>query len=383
MFKPQNIGLYIHIPFCLSKCPYCDFFSIACNDKSFIEQYIKALKQEIRIYSKRFSNSNVKVSSIFMGGGTPTVLGEEQLEDIFSFCQYCFRPDRGIEITVEANPGTINEIKLITLLQVGVNRISLGTQSLNDKTLKKLGRIHNKEDVISSYSLARSTGFKNINFDIMFGLPGQSRKEFENTLIELITLKPEHISLYALSVEQGTPLEESVKSGKTKLPSDGFIINLFYQTIEKLTESGYEHYEISNFALPGKKCSHNELYWNNRSYLGIGAGASSYLDCKRYKNTQDLAQYIHLLEHGILPIKSQEILPLKERMAETVILRLRLMEGLSKNDFLQKYGITVEEVFEQPLITLQRLNLLKQSDTHYFLTKKGLALANNVFVEFL
>ena len=377
----QKIGLYIHIPFCLSKCPYCDFFSIVCHDEQSKRSYISALINEIEIYGQKIKD--MELISIYMGGGTPTLLEGEQVKEILSSCFHNFSVAERTEITVEANPGTIDDTKIKILFQAGVNRISLGGQSFSDRVLKKIGRIHNKEDIIRTYQLARYAGFKNINIDLMFGLPGLSRREFEKNLEELLILKPEHISLYALTIEPDTPFHQLVESGKVMLPSDGFSSELFIGAIDLFSENGYEHYEISNFALPGKRCIHNEQYWKNESYLGIGAGATSYLDNKRYQNYRDLNQYIYLLKNGILPIKYQEILPWKERMAETIILRLRMMEGLSRFDFKRQFGVPLEKIFYRPLKTLQEQGLLDSDGTSYFLTKKGILLANNVFIQFL
>lgn len=381
MSAMRSIGLYIHIPFCLSKCPYCDFFSLVSYDEQLKERYINALKQEMEIYSQKIRD--VEIISIYIGGGTPTVLTGGQLSEILSSCYHNFQIAKGAENTVEANPGTIDMEKMEMLFQAGVNRISLGAQSFNNKALKKMGRIHTKEDNIAAYQMARSAGFKNINVDIMFGLPGQSKKEFENVLTELIVLKPEHISLYALSVEPGTPLDNTIKTGKISLPCDDFCNKLFLSASDYFSEYGYEHYEISNFAQYGKRCIHNELYWKNRSYLSIGAGVTSYIDNKRYQNYQELNQYIFLLENGILPIRYQEVLPLKERMAETIILNLRMMEGLDKKAFHSLFNVPVEDIYYQSLQNLKEQGLLTESKTHYFLTKKGISLANNVFMEFL
>ncbi len=377
----QKIGLYIHIPFCISKCPYCDFFSIVTHDDKLKRRYISALIKETEIYGQKIKD--VELISIYIGGGTPTILEGKQLKEILSALNNNFSIADDAEITIEANPGTIDGDKIKTLFRAGVNRISLGGQSFDDRTLKKIGRIHNKKDIIDTFQLARYEGFKNINIDIMFGLPGQSKKEFEKTLKELITLKPEHISLYALTIERDTALYELVETGKTRLPSDDFCNELFLNSIKLFADNGYEHYEISNFALPGKRCNHNVLYWKNKSYLGIGAGATSYIDNKRYKNYQELNHYIYLLKNGILPIGYQEVLPLKEKMAETIILQLRMIEGLDKNGFSEQFKVPVEIVFYTPIKALKEQGLLAENETNLFLTKKGILFANNVFIEFL
>lgn len=376
-----NIGLYLHIPFCFKKCIYCDFFSIATSDEQLKKRYISAIIKEMELHSKK--NQEVELTSIYLGGGTPTALSGLQLQEILRACFLKFPIDEMAEITVEANPGTIDLGKCKLLFQAGANRLSLGVQSFDDEMLRKLGRIHTKEDSLAAYHSAREAGFKNINIDIMFGLPGQSKIGFKETLTEVIQLKPEHISLYALSLEPETPLGHLVAAGKIKLPSDDFTNKLFLEAITLLGERNYEHYEISNFALPGKRSIHNQLYWNCQPYLGLGAGATSFMSNKRYRNYQDPELYIELLNFGILPIECQEILSSSEKMSEKIILKLRMMEGLAKAEFRGLFGTPIEHFFGKPIQELKEQGLLAESKTHYYLTKKGISLANNVFLEFL
>ncbi|HOR41840.1 MAG TPA: radical SAM family heme chaperone HemW [Atribacterota bacterium] len=383
MDNQQDIGLYLHIPFCLSKCSYCDFFSIVTGNEGLKRRYITALIKEMEIYRQK--KKDISLSTIYLGGGTPTILDGIQINEIISSCFSNFQiaGNKKMEITIEANPGTIEIEKSKILLQSGINRLSIGAQSLDNRVLKKIGRVHTKEDFLASYNAAREAGFSNINIDLMFGLPGQSMAGFEKTLTGIIKLKPEHISLYGLSIESGTPLELLIAAGKIKLPSDDLSNDLFVMAIELLKEHNYEHYEISNFALPGKRSIHNQIYWNDKSYLGLGAGATSYLDNKRYRNYQDLEQYIELLNYGILPVEYQEILSMRERMSEKIILKLRMMEGLDKNDFFNQFKTSVEHVFGKELYTLKEQGLLAENKTRYLLTKKGISLANNVFTEFI
>ena len=383
MDNQQDIGLYLHIPFCLSKCSYCDFFSIVTGNEGLKRRYITALIKEMEIYRQK--KKDISLSTIYLGGGTPTILDGIQINEIISSCFSNFQiaGNKKMEITIEANPGTIEIEKSKILLQSGINRLSIGAQSLDNRVLKKIGRVHTKEDFLASYNAAREAGFSNINIDLMFGLPGQSKAGFEKTLTGIIKLKPEHVSLYGLSIESGTPLELLIAAGKIKLPSDDLSNDLFVMAIELLKEHNYEHYEISNFALPGKRSIHNQIYWNDKSYLGLGAGATSYLDNKRYRNYQDLEQYIELLNYGILPVEYQEILSMRERMSEKIILKLRMMEGLDKNDFFNQFKTSVEHVFGKELYTLKEQGLLAENKTRYLLTKKGISLANNVFTEFI
>ncbi len=376
-----NAGLYIHIPFCYAKCPYCDFFSIVTDNELIKKNYLDALKREIEIYSQKMTKTGIQ--SIYLGGGTPTVLSGQQLAEILALCFLHFKINKDIEITIESNPATFDREKANVLLEAGVNRLSLGAQSFSNRLLKKIGRIHNKQDIFRSYKIARAMGFKNLNIDLMFGLPGQTLKSFDKTLKEVVWLYPEHISLYALSTEPGTPFEHLVERGLLKVPSDDIVYDMYQRAIDFLGENGYYHYEISNFSQPGKRCLHNQIYWKNLSYLGLGAASTSYIMNKRFKNYSDLNQYIYLLKHHILPIESKEVLPLREEMAETVILHLRMMEGLAKCDFMARFDKPVEAIFSKKLKLLKQKGLLAANESHYFLTKKGISLANIVFREFL
>lgn len=376
-----NAGLYIHIPFCYAKCPYCDFFSIVADNELIIENYLNALKKEIKIYSQKIPE--IFIQSIYLGGGTPTALSGQQIVDILALCYQYFRINKDIEITIESNPATFDREKANVLIQSGVNRLSLGAQSFSNRLLQKIGRIHDKKNILNSYHIARAIGFNNINLDVMFGLPGQTLKQFGRTLEEIGQLHPEHISLYALSIEPGTPFEDLLKRGLLKIPSDDAAHDMYLKAIDFLAEQGYEHYEISNFALAGKRCLHNQIYWKNQSYLGLGAASTSYIKNKRFKNFSDLSQYIELLDYHILPIESQEVLPLKEEMAETVILNLRMTEGLIKHDFMARFKKPAEAVFTEQLKRLKKQGLLDANESHYFLTKKGISLSNIAFMEFL
>jgi oxygen-independent coproporphyrinogen III oxidase len=377
----MNTGLYIHIPFCKSKCPYCDFFSIVPNNELMKQNYLNALKKEIIIYSQKIPE--IVVQSIYLGGGTPTILSGQQIGEILKLCFSRFKINKTIEITIESNPATFDQEKANNLFQAGINRLSLGAQSFSNRILQKIGRIHNEQDIWYSYRIAREAGFKNINLDVMFGLPGQTLKHLNRTLEKIVQLYPEHVSLYSLSIEQGTPFENLIKNGLLKIPSDDVAYDMYQKAVDFLAGYGYEHYEISNFALPDKRCIHNQIYWKNLPYLGLGASSTSYIENKRFQNYSNLNQYIHLLEHGILPIQSKEILPLREKMAETVILKLRMMEGLSRHDFIVKFNKPIEEVFSEQLKRLREQALLDTNGSNYFLTKKGIALANIAFMEFL
>jgi oxygen-independent coproporphyrinogen-3 oxidase len=377
----SKLGLYIHIPFCYSKCPYCSFFSL--TDKKDIEKsnYVVALKKEAGIYSKKFPE--ILIESIYIGGGTPTVLSGKTIAGIVETCYKNFNINKNIEISIESNPVTFDTKKAEEILVAGVNRLSIGAQSFNDGLLKKIGRIHNKQEIIKSYRIARDAGIKNINIDLMFGIPDQNIRNFKKTLEEVIKLRPEHISLYGLTIEDNTPFQEKIEKGILKIPSDDIAYKMYHQAIKFFDYSGYEQYEISNFSLPGKRCFHNQIYWKNRQYLGLGVSSTSYLEKSRFKNVCDLKQYINLLKNNILPIESKEILPKKEEMSETIILNLRMMEGIGKGDFSVRFGTSMEAAFGKQLRMLKKQGLLQENESHYYLTSKGIALSNQAFLEFL
>jgi len=376
-----NLSLYIHIPFCYSKCPYCGFYSIVDRDDLLKNHYINALKKEIEIYSKKYPNITIK--SIYLGGGTPTILSAKQISEILNFCYEKFNVKKYIEITIESNPATFDYEKAKIIFQSGINRLSIGAQAFNNKLLKNIGRIHHKKEIINSFEIARSVGFKNINLDVMFGLPGQTISNFNQALEKLVEMHPEHISLYGLSIEPGTPFEVAVKKRIMKLPSDDITYKMYQKAIDFLKSNGYEQYEISNFSLTEKQCLHNKIYWKNHQYLGLGPSATSYVHKNRFKNISNVIEYIHLLRYNILPVESKEILPLKEEMAETVILHLRMMEGINSNDFKSRFKIQIEEVFGKQFNKLIDLGLLDKNETNYFLNRRGIALSNIVFIEFL
>jgi oxygen-independent coproporphyrinogen-3 oxidase len=376
-----NLGLYIHIPFCYSKCPYCSFFSLANKSESDKEKYLDAIKREIKNYGKKYPE--ITVQSIYIGGGTPTVYSGDVIYEILETCYQNFRVNKGIEISIESNPATFDIGKAEKILKAGVNRLSIGAQSFNDRLLENIGRIHDKKDIIKSYTIARRVGFKNINVDLMLGIPGQTIRKFLSTLEEVIKLHPEHISIYGLTIEEDTPFQKYIDQGKLKIPSDDIAYNMYEEAIEFLYCRGYKQYEISNFALPGKRCFHNQIYWNNEQYLGIGASATSYIKKIRFKNISDLYQYICLIKNNILPIESKEVLPLREEMSETIILKLRMAEGIAKEDFLARFDIPLKTVFSEQIKTLKREGLLQENKSHYFLTKKGITLSNIAFMEFL
>lgn len=386
----KKVGLYVHVPFCRVKCYYCDFVSYAGRREEDIRAYLSALRQEGWLYQQRYTqkgeddgNGAIFAQSLYIGGGTPTCLTSGQLSVLFGHLEALFHLPQGIEITVEANPGTIEREKLKCLKEVGCNRLSLGVQSFSPRELQVLGRIHRDREIYESYETARKTGFTNINLDLMYGLPGQSLADWRKNLRQAVALRPEHLSLYQLNIERETPFARLVDKGLLEEFEQDTAYAMYREAIAYLEENGYRHYEISNFALPGRESLHNQIYWRNEEYLGLGAGAAGFLTGIRYRNTPDINAYIERLARGELPLVEEEVINEELSMAETMFLGLRLREGVNKEHFREKYGVGLEEKYGQVLVKLLDRGLLEETPTHIALSRKGLYVANLVMQEFL
>jgi oxygen-independent coproporphyrinogen-3 oxidase len=377
----MELGLYLHFPFCISKCPYCDFNSYPLKEENQITSYISAIYKEITAYSQKLEKSNIK--TIYLGGGTPTILSGVQIYNILEFCKDKFAIDKNAEITIEANPGTLDGEKINLLIESGINRLSLGAQSFNNLFLKKLGRIHNTQEIIDSYYLAREKGFNNINIDIMFALPDQTTEDLQDTLKKAVSLKPDHLSLYNLTIKPGTEYYKKYKRGKLNLPTEDKEFDMYNWAINYLEKNGFEHYEIANFARSHKRSMHNLIYWQNKPYLGIGAGAFSFIRGYRYMNYENPARYIKEAMSGKLPIDNGERLSLRKRMIETIILGLRTKDGVSYKKFRTRFKVDINDTFHKQIKKLVNLGLLQKDDCKIKLTKKGIFLANTVFREFI
>ncbi len=377
----MELGLYLHFPFCISKCPYCDFNSYQLKEDNQISSYISALYQEITAYSKKLKKSNI--TTVYLGGGTPTIISGVQIYNILEFCKDKFNIDKNAEITIEANPGTLDGEKLKLLIESGINRLSLGAQSFSNLFLKKLGRIHNAQDIIDSYYLAREKGFNNINIDIMFALPDQTTEDLQVTLKKAVSLKPDHLSLYNLTIKPGTEYYKKYKRGKLKLSTEDEEFDMYNWAINFLEESDFEHYEIANFARPYKRSMHNLIYWKNKPYLGIGAGAYSFIKGYRYMNYENPARYIKEIMSGKLPVDNGEKLSLRKRMIETIILGLRTKDGVDYKKFKTRFGVNLNNIFPEQIKKMVNLGLLQKDNHRIKLTKKGIFLANTVFREFV
>lgn len=370
--EKKELEIYIHIPFCVQKCEYCDFLS-APADEAVRERYIDALKEEIR--QQKSFGSEYKVISIFIGGGTPSILEGAQIAEILKEIRNYFAVEADAEITIECNPGTLSEDKLSCYKKSGINRLSLGLQSADNQELKLLGRIHTYEEFLESFSLARKVGFGNLNVDLMSALPGQTKESWQETLRQVIALNPEHISAYSLIIEEGTPFYERYKPGGQEeylLPDEDLERQMYYDTGDILGAAGYERYEISNYAKPGFECRHNLGYWERREYLGLGLGASSLIKGVRYQNHKKLSAYLK----GDYTHEEVQKLTRREEQEETMFLGLRKAEGVLLTEELL-------EVYKGTLQRLQQKGLLLWEGGRVRLTDLGIDVSNYALAEFL
>ncbi|MCX7842680.1 MAG: radical SAM family heme chaperone HemW [Clostridia bacterium] len=376
----KDLGLYIHIPFCRSKCHYCDFNSFPGKEE-LIPGYFDALEKEIRLYSDLLKDSLIK--TVFIGGGTPSLAEPKYIYKLLGCCRDNFNLAEGAEISVEANPGTLTYEKLMAYKVSGANRLSIGLQAAQKSILERLGRTHKFEEFRQGYILAEKTGFRNINVDLIFGIPGQDIKDWTDTVEKVLSFNPAHLSCYSLKIEEGTVFGNMLEAGKLEPAEDELDRKMYRWAIEKLGECGYRHYEISNFARPGFECRHNLIYWKGEEYLGIGAGAHSYLNGSRFNNLYAVEEYIASLNSGKIPSENVQTIERDEEMSEFMILGLRLIAGISKGEFRSRFGIDIYNVFGQTIKKLEESKMLKAEGDFIMLTDLGLDLANEVFVEFI
>lgn len=400
----EGIGLYLHIPFCAKKCPYCDFNTYAGLDDH-IQPTVDALCRELRRWQATLQERTIE--TIFIGGGTPTVLSPEQLAQLFAALHQTFHLSPHCEITSEANPGTVDRAKFDCLRALGVNRLSLGVQSFQPAELRFLGRIHDTEDVELAVTEARRAGFTNINLDFIFGLPDQALSAWHATLDRALALAPEHLSLYSLIVEPNTPLYHWVAGGQVATPDDDLAATLYETAMARLAAAGYVHYEVSNWAratpgevagratrdMPTFACAHNLTYWRNQEYLGVGPGAHSHLRLPdetgirrayRWGNHKPVPGYVNRIRQARSVEAFREEISPRLAMGETMMLGLRLLgEGVAFATFQQRHGVALRDVFAQEVAQLQAWGLLTLDDAHVSLTEQGLLLGNQVFAYFL
>lgn len=370
-------GVYIHIPFCKKRCYYCDFVTFTNKDKEFLS-YTEALIKEIR-------NSNLKnlqIETVFIGGGTPTVLPKEMLSDII---EEILKYDvvSTAEITVEANPGTLSEDYLKSLYNTGVNRLSIGLQAWQNEHLKNIGRIHTREEFLENYNMARNIGFKNINVDLIFGLPNLSKKEWLETLANIIKIRPEHISTYSLIIEEGTRFGSLYEKGLLKETDEIIDREMYSICKELLINNNYEHYEISNFSKIGYNSKHNIDCWKRKNYIGLGLNSHSFFEGIRYKNISNLEEYIKNSYNNYLIRENIEVLSIKESMEEFMFLGLRLIKGVSIKNFQKEFRRDIFTVYSKQINYLLKEKLLLLEKDSLYLSNKGIDLSNLVFEKFL
>lgn len=369
----KEIGVYVHIPFCKRKCYYCDFISF-CEKDELQEKYINTVIQEIEDFFNL--NKNVKIKTIYIGGGTPSFIDGKYIEKIMN----TFNKESVVEATIEVNPGSASLKKLKKYKECGINRLSIGLQSTEDRLLKKIGRIHNYNDFLATYNLAREVGFDNINVDLMIGLPGQTIEDVKSSLNKVINLNPSHISVYSLIVEENTIIYNLIEQNKIVLPDEELERNMYWYVKNYLELGGYEHYEISNFAKNGKKSLHNLDCWNQKEYVGFGVSAHSYLNRKRFCNIGVLEEYIKDFKNTK---EVQEVQSFYETKQEYMLLGLRKIKGVCISDFKNKFGENPIFLFKNELNKLIEEGLLEITTNNIKLTNKGLNFANLVWEEFV
>ena len=379
--------LYIHIPFCVKKCDYCDFLSFAADEQT-QKCYVAALQKELAFYGAKYKDR--RITTIFIGGGTPSWLKEDYMQAIMETVYHYFSVEQDAEITIECNPGTITEHKFEVYRRIGINRLSIGLQSVHNEELKILGRIHTFDQFLKTYDMARKHGFSNINIDLMSSLPGQTPEIFCDSLYQVLKLKPEHISAYSLIIEKGTPFYELYRFDAVRqeagmqtesLPTEEEEYQTTKMTQHILKEAGYHWYEVSNFAKPGYECRHNIGYWKRVDYLGVGLGASSLIDNVRYSNTRDLYTYLSVPADSLH--ETAEQITRNEQMEEFMFLGLRMRDGFYRDEFTQAFGIPIEAVYGDALNHLQQEELLLKREGRIYLTDKGMDLNNYVVAQFM
>lgn len=380
----KDISLYLHIPFCVQKCNYCDFLSFGGSGIQTRRTYVAALCREILSY--KTEASAYQVVSVFVGGGTPSILELEEMEAIFHTIYQVWEVASFAEITVEVNPGTVDKKKLIGYRQLGINRLSIGLQSANKEELITLGRIHNYDQFLAVFHTAREAGYENINVDLMSGLPGQTLESYRNSLNRVMALNPEHISAYSLIIEEGTPFYENAAIYE-QLPDEETERQMYAFTKTVLEGYWYHRYEISNYAKEGYECRHNIAYWTDGAYLGLGLGAASYLGGYRFHNTRDMQSYLLKygdMENAVLSVREDiEQIDTKKHMEEFMFLGLRMMQGVSRERFMQTFGRDIYDIYGEILHKYETMGMLSVTNEFICLTEQGISFSNIVMADFL
>ena len=383
MTTTNRIGLYLHIPFCLRKCRYCDFLSFPCADEKVLSEYTQALIREIKIKGSEWPYK--LVDSIYIGGGTPSILSAQNIQDIMDAVKENFVIDDDPEVTIEFNPATADEEKLRAFRKTGINRISIGIQSWDNSVLKLMGRAHDKNESFTAVRNAKKAGFDNINLDLMFGIPGQTMKMWRDSVRQCIFLRPQHISLYSLQVEEGTAFYKMIFEGKIMTETSDFVDRRMYHDASiMLEDAGYNLYEISNAALPGFESRHNDKYWSYQEYLGLGLGASSFIGGVRYKNCSDMMDYLDHIKAYKAPVDIEDIEKYSKRdeMGVYVFTWLRKSEGIDIKEFEDIFGVEFFKVYDPSLINIY-FGYLDYDGRRLKLTEKGKDISSRIMAEFV
>lgn len=382
----KTVGIYVHVPFCKQKCKYCDFISFQ-NCENYFDDYFEYLKKEITEKANEINSENKKIliDTIYFGGGTPSIVCEKYIEEVLNKIYEYYNVSENAEITVEVNPGTVDKLKLEKYFEIGINRLSIGLQSTDDKLLKMLGRIHTYKEFENTYDLARKIGFKNINVDLMIGLPNQSLENVHDSLEKIVQKNPEHISVYSLIIEENTKMFDLIEKGELELPDEDVERKMYWSVKKFLEENGYIHYEISNFSKSGFESKHNANCWNQHEYLGFGIAAHSYFNNIRYSNIDNLRQYIENWknEQSVYNIVFHEHQNKDDMMKEFMMLGLRKIDGVKISEFKEKFVDNPIFVFRNQLNKLVKEGLIEVLDNNIRLSDKGLDLANEVWMEFV
>lgn len=375
MSARKPLALYFHIPFCLSKCVYCDFASYPRQEQMWAP-YMEALREELSSWREELAD--YEAATIFLGGGTPSLLPARQIARLMEAVAQTIFVRADAEITMEANPGTLTEEKLRVCRAAGVNRLSLGVQSMDDRLLRSLGRIHTAQEAAAAVELARGAGFDNLSLDLMYALPGQTMGDWLRTLDRAVELSPEHLSAYSLIVEEGTPLAEQIRRGQVRAPDDDLAVDMQRAAVERLASAGYARYEVSNYARPGRECRHNIVYWSRGEYLGLGCAAHSLLRGERFENPRKLGEYMAGMRY-----LNRTVLTREDAVEETLMLSTRMCRGLNLRSWQEEFGEDFVKTRAPALRRLESLGLVEVREGFLRLTGRGMEVQNAVVVELL
>ncbi|MBN8046304.1 MULTISPECIES: radical SAM family heme chaperone HemW [Paraclostridium] len=374
------LGLYIHVPFCAQKCYYCDFNSYKINSNQ-KKEYLINIEREMKFYKDEFKDKCF--DTVFFGGGTPSILTVDELQELVNNINENFNIKKDAEITIECNPGTINREKLEAMKKMGINRLSIGLQATQNYHLKSIGRIHTYEEFEKNYYDALDIGFENINIDLMYALPNQKTQEWKDTLDKIIKLNPSHISAYSLILEEGTKLYYMYQNKEFELLDEDTDINMYNYTIDTLKRHGYNQYEISNYSKEDLECKHNIIYWKCDNYLGLGPGASGFIGDTRYSNIEDICEYNKCIMQNIRPVSEEIELTKKDKIEEFIFMGLRMNEGINIDIFKERFDTDFYDIYQEVMDKLIKRELVRFDGKNISLTQKGREISNSVFIEFL